>query len=294
MPALGTVLNDLLTKKAGVPVDHQALKDILSNAELTKINLPDDIVNLMNENLHTLDSAKPKLKTGIFKEALNGAEAVIDGILNEDQYDETTKAEFKAEQNTYNKIKLLAAKIKAAEAAKQGATKGEKSELQNSINELKAERAKEVKAFNDQITSLKSQHQEEMNNAFIENTLARYTYALGDIDPEVKVLTAKGVLNKALAEAGAKIINDPANPSRRILVSSDGSEYYDKKTNLKSDLKSFLEGAIAPILSTKTPEKGEGNTQSSTVVPGEKSKVNHSAIAHLQAEYNQAVAPPQG
>ncbi len=279
--SVGEYLNTLFTK-AGIPADNQKLKDLLSSADLSKVNIPDDLIEMADAGIHTLDSAKAKLrsvlKTELLGETFSTINGELDTIASENEFDDASKAELAAEKNTYNRIKIVANKIKALEAAKSGSSKGDKAELQNEINKLKAEQSKIGKDWESKLAQKESEFQIKYNGLTLDTMLSRYQYALGEIDPEVKVLTAKGIFDKALREANARIINDDSGQLK--LVAHDGTDFYDKGNN-KKDLKSFLEGAIAPILST-TKAPAPGKTTPITI-DGKATSPNQKALAELEA-----------
>lgn len=276
---LATYINDLFLK-AGVPADNQDLKDILSNAELSKVNIPDSLISLADAGIHTLDSAKAKLKNTLFTEALNGVDKEIESIINENEFDETTKNEIKAEKNTYKKVKTLTAKIQELEAKKHSG-KGDTTKLQDEINTLKAQNSTIIKEWEKKLHDKEMQAEAQINNMFIDNYLSRYNYSLGDIDPEIKITTARIMVEKKLAESGAKIFKDPVKGM--IISASDGTDFYDGSNN-KVNLKSFIEGAIAPILSTT---KDVAPSITPTVITGGQTKVNNNALDRINAEIAQ-------
>lgn len=283
---LGTYFNEL-AKKAGLPSDNKALKDFLSTAELATINIPDELTDKMDEGLHNIDSAaaNPKVRTKVTGETFSALNARIDKIVNDYNLDDAFKVQLLAEGNSYNRIELVTAKIKELESQKAGASKGEKSELQKEINDLKAAQSKMQKDSSDQLADEKAKSQAEIEEMRLETILSRYNYALGNIDPELKIITASAAVKKALAEGGAKFITDPINPKSLKLVANDGTDYYDKGNN-KKDIKSFIEGAIAPILSTITQGEPADNTK--TIHVGDTGmRQNTSAMQQLQAEMAQ-------
>lgn len=288
--SVGSFLNEMFLK-AGIKAEDQALKDMLANGDLAKINLPDSLVEPAEANLYTFSSAKAnsKLRSDIFADALDGMDKEIGKIAEELNLDEATREFFKTEQSTFKKLRPLTNKIKELEAAKVGASKGEKSELQNEINQLKAAQSTMQKDFEAKLSTEKSTSQEKFNKMSIETMLSRYNYALGEIDPEVKIMTAHGVFQKALDESGAKVINDPET-GRLKLVSATGTDFYDKSQN-KKDLKSFLEGAIAPILSTtRAAEPGVQGATPTIQLGNSGAKQNTSAMQRLDAEIAQVDA----
>ena len=62
---LGTILNHACTV-AGIKAENADLVAILTNPELSKINIPDDIANAIEQNLFSADSAKAKLLLWVF------------------------------------------------------------------------------------------------------------------------------------------------------------------------------------------------------------------------------------
>jgi len=290
---LVSVLNDMFLK-AGVSKDNQAFIDLIQTPELAKVSLPDEIVTNIESNLHTLDSAKSKLYSVIKGEVYNGVDAEIENIMNTKEYgfDDSIKTIVRAEGNSFKRLSLITDKIKELEAQKKGANREDKAETEKQLNVLKAEKAQLQKDYEVKLETEKTTAQARINKLNIQNILSNYKYSLSEGEEiEDKILVANSKLNKRLAESGAKIINNPKNLDELILVAEDGTDFFDKSNN-KVNLKTFIEGAIAPILSTRT-EQSVNTTQ--PIINAEQNpwKVNHSASDKVDAEILQALAPPQ-
>jgi len=284
-------INDLinsLAQKAGIQPDNQGLKDLLTNAELSKVTVAPELATAIESNLLTMDSAKNNsvLKAHYFAQSLNGVDSEVGRIMDESGLDDTTKAEILAEKSTPKRVVLLTQKIKALEEAKSGATgKGDKVELQNAINALNAEKSTLIKDHAAVIERIQGEHQGQMTSMMVKNTLSTYNYALGDLPPEIKLDTAFSVIQKALQSEGAKVISE--NGTLR-LVTNDGTDYYDKQQN-KRDFSQFVEATLAQNKLLKTAEGGSGNgatPQQNATLPGSQSgaRVNSDAMAALDAQ----------
>lgn len=56
MTVIGTFISTL-AKKAGIDESDKGLIDVLSNADLSKIKIPDDLANKLNEGLLSIEAA---------------------------------------------------------------------------------------------------------------------------------------------------------------------------------------------------------------------------------------------
>ncbi len=262
---LGTLINDLAIK-AGAKADNQALKDLLANAELSKIVLPDDFVGTIESGLHTLDSAEPHLKTKLkqklFAEAYDGLDAELNRIMEEEQLDDETKQTLLGEKSSTKRAVLLTKKIKELETKKAGALKNtDKEKLAEEINLLKKQLNDAGKEKTSEIEKLKSLHEGELINAKIRASLASYNYALGDLDSEVKIDTAYNTLQKELSKEGVKIISDGGQ--LKLVKTADNTDHYDTKNNTKVDLKSFMDSSLSRnklLKSTDSSDKDKSDT----------------------------------
>jgi hypothetical protein len=240
---LATLIHELAIK-AGIPKDHASLISLLSNADLSKITIPDDIVGEMEANLHTLDSAKPKLKATLFAEALNGVDSELARTMEELQLDDAIKTELLGEKSTPKRAAMLAKKIQELESKKAGTSKDvDKQKLVDEINALKNEKAKILNDFNAEKKSLLDGFDSRVVDMELKNLLSGYQYALpDDMDQRIKVETAMSTLRMAFANDGVTVKLIDGKPA--LVTAKDGSEYFDKSNN-KKDLKSYTDGTLA-------------------------------------------------
>jgi hypothetical protein len=73
-----------LAKKAGLPEDDAQLINLLSNAELTKVVVPQELYNSIDNKLLNVDDAKnnhPLIKAHYFAQAYNGLDSEVNRLL---------------------------------------------------------------------------------------------------------------------------------------------------------------------------------------------------------------------
>lgn len=278
--SLGTLFTELAIK-AGVKADDKSLKLLLENlSDAAKTEMPDDLLATMEGNLHTIESAKPKLKATLFAEALNGADTEIDRIMNELAMDDAAKAEITGEKSTHKKIGLLTKKISELEAKKAGAKGGDKQQLIDEINTLKSSLAAANVAKDQEIARLQSQHEDQLTTFEFRNNLSGYNYAFPEtIDKRIQVDTVLNTINQSMTSDGVKVTR---KDGQLVLVSAkDGSEYFDKSNN-KKDLKSYTEQVLAQnnlLKATDTPPGGNGgNPPRTTILPGTAGSINQKSF----------------
>jgi hypothetical protein len=248
-----------LAKKAGVPADNAGLKELLTNAELAKINVPTELETLLDSGLHSIESAKnsKEVRDAMKAQILNGVDADVDaGISETELFDDSIRAELAAEKITGKRIRLYSAKvnakIKELQAAKSQAAPGDKAEFTKTINDLKESLAAQTTAHNQAIEALKKGHAAERTSDMIKSQLSSYQYGLG-VESDVALTTAQALIDKQLNSKQAKLINENGS---LVILSSDGTKFFNEK-NIEVSAKDFIEGAIAPILkkSDGTPPK---------------------------------------
>lgn len=187
--------------------DTTALKDILSNPELSKINLPDDFKPSLN-NLLTVKEAQinPDIKKHFTALALAGADTTLNGLMDEYQLPEDIRTALTTEQNTYARIKLFTKALADLKDQQVTATGGDKSklvaqisELNASINALKESAKNEVQATDQKW--LNKFMDEKMNGHF-----KAYDYANKEVDARVHVKTARSIFDEELTAKGGKVV----------------------------------------------------------------------------------------
>lgn len=290
---LGSIFNDVCIK-AGLKSDDAALKNILTNPELTKIMIPDDAVTAIEGNLMNAEAAKSKLSATIKAEALNGVDDHIHRLMSDRlKLDSTELDEVKGEKSTGKKVELALNKAIARfekqldDAKKSGpGASPEKDALLQTINTLKAEKAAMTADHTKAIEA------ESAKNAATESKMA-LRFSLMEFLPKVdlpegldiqeKLDILENRVMKAASDKKLKLIN---NNSRTKITKDDGSDYYDD-ANKPVDFNAFAERTIAPILkksdSGQPPAGGGILNVPGTVTPGDAnflSQMNKQA-AHL-------------
>jgi hypothetical protein len=91
MPSASELFQEFAVK-VGIPADDAALKVIVTNAELMKVVVSDDMAAKMQSGLHTLESArsvlKPQLKNEIKAEIYNGVDTELYELAKENGLDD--------------------------------------------------------------------------------------------------------------------------------------------------------------------------------------------------------------
>lgn len=262
-------LIEQLSERTGFNIADESLKPIVSNAALTQIQIPTEFVSTLNRNLMTESEAKinGNVKKHFTATALNGVDAKVKEILDEYGFDEDAKTGIFAEQNSYNRIKLLAQSISDLKDKSISATGGEKKALIDKINELtglvnaeKAARANDIASVNAKWTSTLTD--KEINSMF-----SNYDYAM-DLDKEIQIQTARNVWERELKNKGGKYV-----------YSDDGLKLVNAETpdlpftidNKQVDVKQFTEGVLAQnklLKVTKAPVQGATPQPAAQPLPG--------------------------
>lgn len=221
--------------------DKSKLIDLLSvNAQI-----PDDLINAVNSNLMTLDTAKNniELKKYFHAQALNGIDAELKNVLSELELDDDSRQAIESETSSYKRVSKSLKLVKELEAKKlQANTKGEKTELQKEIDRLN----NEIKT-----TKLQMQEKESEFNSKLESTLTEYqlnsilsskNYAFGDMPKDVLTLTAKNLLQSALTSKGVKIVRDNDNLK---LVRAEAPDLDYRENNTPVNIGDFVDRVLA-------------------------------------------------
>lgn len=255
--------------KAGIDATDQKLKDIITNTvvDLTKIEIPDDLLVKFESNLHSLESAKAKLRPTMWAEALNGVDVELYRTMDELGLDDATKAELKAHKSG-KMASELAKKIQALEAAKVNAKAGDKKELTDEINRLKQEKADLSKAKTDELAATKDSYEAQITELAYDNMISGYNLAIPQgLTKEDIMLIAKTKLKTAMQADELRIVRQNG---QLTLVDKNGTEYFDKSNNQKKDLKSFTESSLAQhkLLKTNDPNPSNPGNPAPAIIPG--------------------------
>ena len=184
------------------------IKDLLSNPELSKINLPDDFKASVNKNLLTVSEAKVNSEISqYFKgNALGSIDATIKELLDEYGLDDDSKKVITEEKSTYQRVKLFTKALAEAKEKAASAVGGEKAKLVEKITELTQKLASETDSFKKQLSAKDAETIATLTQYKLDAHFGSYDYALEGIDPEISKLAAKTAFERKPAKSGADSI----------------------------------------------------------------------------------------
>ncbi len=256
---LGDLLNNI-AGKAGKQND-KGIVDLLSKADLMNVEVQDDVANELVTQLMTADGAKNNadVKKHFFAQALNGIDSEINSLATE------LGVEFKSE-NTYDRIRLLSAKMKEAQTKQSG---GDKEQYETQIKDLNNKMAKLIEDHDKSVLDLQGKHNDEITDFMIQSMLSGKSYAMKDLPIEANVTTAKTLLSQELAKKGVKLVRE--NGTLKLKQSGDTNlDYYDEAHKAVS-FEDFTNSVLAAnkLLAVSAPASAPGNTTPKTIIPGE-------------------------
>ncbi len=223
---LGDFLNNQATK-LGLQ-NNPALVSILSNSDLANREIEDDFANLLNNGLISVDGAKNNLglKNHFSATILNGIDAKL---LEDIDLDEETLSAVQAEKSTYNKISIVKNALKSEiEKLKNGGSedKTKKAEIEKQIKDLNNQLLTAKQKHQEELSSLKSQYDSEIQDFLFTNHLAGKAYANKDLTAEENTIFAKTLIAKELKDKGAIMVKD-GNKLVLKNASSPELDFYD-------------------------------------------------------------------
>jgi hypothetical protein len=260
-----------LAAKLGIKTDDPAFVTLMAKKELANITLSDEEVNLLDSNIHSLDSAAAQLKSKLHAEALNGIDKTLEREMEELGLDDAAKAALKGEASTSKRVSQILKKIKELESAKAKAPAADKKEFTDQINALNQKLSDTVNAHNKALDEQKNSYEGQITDLMYGNLLAGYNLAVPKgFTKEDILLIARNKLNAAMNDAGQLRIT--RDNGQMKLVKPDGTDYFDKSNN-KKDVKSFTESVLAQnnlLQTTETPIGGSNPSNPATIPSGPK------------------------
>lgn len=248
---IGELINNL-AQKAGVAVDNEELKALLTAPELATVKVPDELISTIDKGLLSIDAAKnnhPDIKKKYFADAYDGMDKQLIALIANDTFDEADVAEIKAEKSTSKKAELIISKLKAAKATAKGADKDE-------INKQLAEAHKAAKEAKDEVQNVKNEYEGKIKNihrdAAIKAVFGNYKTIYDDLDPSIRIATMDAIINKALQDKNAELGTD--DNGNLLLRTKDGNNVFGSN-HVQLTPMSFLDQSFAPILKVSGPPK---------------------------------------
>ena len=248
-----------LAAKAGLKADDAELLELVQNKALA-IDIPDTLVNALEQNIHSLQSAESKIKNKLKAEIYNGLDAEFDRMIDDAGMDDAVKSEFSSKKFDSSIKRAVAISSKISELTSKQHSSGKDSQKYiEEINKLKSDLSALATSHKTEMEKVMAENESNLTNIEINSMLSGYNYGLGDIDKDIKLLTAKTMLEKALANDSAKIVR---KDGKLMLTAGDGSKFFDKN-NIEKDLKSYTEGVISTILKATDPAQKQSNNNHS-------------------------------
>ncbi len=255
MPKFGVLLNSLATK-AGVKVDDDFLKKLLSHAEISNMDVPDEFSQALEGNLLTVDSAaaNTNVRGKLFAEALNGADSELDKSLDSFEFDDAFKGEWKGiQKNTNEKVRRLTAALKTKmDAIKADAKKGtvdpnakaEVDSLKGQIAGLNQSLEQAKLLHQTEIDNLKTQNLNDRKDFTLQSTLSGKPLPKNGLPQEINILTAKTLITQEMAKNGL-IVTFDGNGQPLLKQRKDGAEIDFYVNNKQVGYADFIDGALA-------------------------------------------------
>lgn len=203
----GEFLNTMAAKLGAQQNPH--LVSLLANNQLTQAEIHDDLANLLNTGLMSLDGAKNNSDVqNHFKPIiLKGVDERLDAIAKQFGFE----TELAAEKSTYKRAEIIASKMQSlidAEKNKNGQPSEKENQLNQQLQQLQSQLQTAIAAKDSEIAQLKQAHESQLLGMLIDAELGDKPYANDAIPRNVNVMTARNLVDAMLKEKGVVAIND--------------------------------------------------------------------------------------
>lgn len=274
----GEILKSL-AGKAKIKLDDETLKKLLSFTDTAQFELPDEIANSFEQNLLTEESAtaNQNVRSKLFAEALNGVDAELNTFIDDFEFDDAFKTEFKGiQKNTNEKARKLKSALQAnLKAAKEKATKtgdpndkAQVTALQNQIAELNKKIADRDLLHKTEIDNLSNKNRDVIKDFTLRSKLSGKPLPKNGLNPEINILTAKTLVQQELAKHGL-VFHVDDNGNTVLKQRKDGTEIDYFVDNKPVNFDQFLDGVLAQnkfvqVNDQQSNQSASGNNQQTT------------------------------
>lgn len=257
MAKIGEFIHSIATR-AGVAVDNEKLKSLLSEPTLSNIDIDQSIVETINRGLLTEDAAlnTPSILAKARAEAYNRVdETVSKSIL--DLLDDSDRELVKGKKLTVERIDEIGKYIaRLKEAKKDAGSKVDKDAFQKQIDELQLALKNEKAAAEASIQKLKADFENEAIESNLKLMLTGRPYKLATDSPEDKQFAIDAALLRVKQQMAAKGLKLTRENGELKLLTNENLKPYDAGNEIQ--LHNFIEGAVAPLIAP-VPPAGGGN-----------------------------------
>lgn len=256
----------ILLQKAGQDVTNEAFKNFLSNGELVKIEIPDEITALIDSNLISLKDAKnnhPDIKGHYQNQALTPFDQQLPELFEELGIPEEVRVELLKEKSTYKRVPALLRKVKELESKKANSGKDvDKAALQKQIDDLNAAIRTEKEGKAQLEKDYNSKIQQFKIDMFTDSLYAAHKTTFDALPPDVKQATMRTLINKGLQDKKAKLTLD--EHGNIVLLTQEGANYYDGASNNQVSPQQFVDSVLAhnKVLVTTNNQQSGGSAGS--------------------------------
>jgi len=299
MPKLGVLLNSL-AGKAGIKAEDDFLKKLLTHAEISNLDVPDEFSAALEGNLLTVDSAAANtaVRSKLFAEALNGADSELDKAIEGFEFDDTFKGEWKTiQKNTNEKVRKLTVALKSKmDAIKADAKNGKQADpnakaevdsLKNQIAQLNTSLEQAKLLHQTEIENLKTQNLNDRKDFTLTNVLSSKPLPKNGLPVDINILTAKTLIAQEMAKNGL-IVHFDGNNQPILKQRKEGAEIDYYVDNKPVNYASFIDGVLAQNkfiqVNDPNPNNGGGGNNPGNSGQQHQTPINTGAIQSIDAQ----------
>lgn len=255
---IGDFLNTMAAKLGAQQNPH--LVSLLTNNQLTQAEIHDDLANLLNTGLMSLDGAKNNSDVqNHFKPIiLKGVDERLDAIAKQFGFE----AEIAAEKSTYKRAEIIASKMQSlidAEKNKNGQPSEKENQLNQQLQQLQSQLQTAIAAKDGEIAQLKQAHESQLLSMLIDAELGDKPYANDAIPRNVNVMTARNLVDAMLKEKGVVAIND--NGTLRLKQAANPTLDYMDEGFKPVSFSSFADKVLADSKMLRVSQAGKQPAQ---------------------------------
>lgn len=254
-----------LAEKAGIDSNDTALIDVLSHAELNRIELPNEVTGAINRSLLSLSDAKnnhPAIKSHYFAEVMSNVDRALTDAYRELDLDQATIDELNAERSSTKRVALLATKMAGVTEAKVEAAGKKPSEtvasLNTQINDLNNKLRVEKEQRVAEAAASKAEMSKFRTNLILNSKASGLRTIYDNLPSEVRLTTIDTLLAKELQDSNAQfVLGEDGNLA---LQKKDGSNFFDEANNRQLDVDGFINRTLAKhkvLKQSDAPPSGE-------------------------------------
>lgn len=265
---VGEFINTL-AKKAGLQMDSEEMKSLLTNEWMAKVEMPEQIEKGIQNKLISVEDAKnnhPDIKPFYTAQAMSTVDGWVREELLNRNVDDDIKAEISAEKSSFKKLPLLLKKIEELNQKKNAtADRTDKAAYQKQIDDLHSK----VRAADDREKQLQADFAQKEKDIKVQYKLdsmfSNHKTIYDTLEPDVRYETFRTLLRKDLQDNALRMDFD--DDGSFVLLKKDGTNHYGAN-NQQVNPEQFVQQLLANkklLVTTQPVVNGtQGNTPSAT------------------------------